>query len=187
MFPSTGRNFVCESQPTHNAAVSPAAGLIVLGLTILLFSLHHSALLPFGTAALGIVLFYGALGQIGLGLAQWKKRDAFGAVLGIAFGLFWLSQIAMVVLPETGIGRAPQAAGTSSYLAMWGLFTAILFAGSSRLGREMRIFLGMLGLFLLLLSAGAAAESSLITAVAGGEGIVCGAAGIVAGIVRLRD
>jgi hypothetical protein len=163
-----------------------ATSLAVLGLTTILLSLHYAGF-SVGVTALGLGLFYGALAQIAAGLMAWKKLHAFGAVLGTAFGLFWLSLIAMVVLPETGFGRAPQPAALSSYLALWGLFTSILFTGASRLGRELQIFLAMFAIFLLLLAAGAAADSHLINALAGGEGIACGLAGIYASIVRLQN
>ena len=173
-------------QPTSgNFAGAPAAGLIALGLTTILLSLYHAGFFPFGPAALGMGLFYGALGQIAAGLAAWRRHNAFGAVLGTAFGLFWLSLIALVVLPEAGFGRAPQPSALSSYLALWGLFTTILYTGAGRFGRELQIFLAMFGLFLLLLAAGAAVGSPLLNAMAGGEGMACGLAGIYAGTLRL--
>ena len=163
-----------------------ATSLAIIGLTTILLSLHYAGF-SVGVTALGMGLLYGALAQIAAGLLAWKRLHAFGAVLGIAFGLFWLSLIAMVVLPETGFGRAPQPSALSCYLAFWGLFTSILFTGASRLGRELQIFLAMFSIFLLLLAAGAAAESHLINALAGGEGIACGLMGVYAGIVRLRN
>lgn len=187
MLQPTLRDFAGAQAAEQEATAAPAATLIALGLTTMLLSLQHAGFFPFGAAALGVGLFYGALGQIAAGLAAWKKHNAFGAILGTAFGLFWLSQIAMVVLPETGFGRSPQPSALSSYLALWGLFTTVLFTGAGRFGRELQIFLAMLGLFLLLLAAGAAAASPLLNAVAGGEGIACGLAGIYAGIVRLRS
>lgn len=187
MLQPTFKTFADAPAADQATTAAPAATLIILGLTTILLSLYHAGFFPFGAAALGMGLFYGALGQIASGLVAWKRNNAFGAVLGTAFGLFWLSQVAMVVLPKTGFGQAPQPSGLSSYLALWGLFTTILYTGTGRLGRELQIFLAMLGLFLLLLAAGAAAESPLLDAVAGGEGIACGLAGIYAGIVRLRN
>jgi hypothetical protein len=187
MLQPTIRDFTDAPTIDQAATDAPASSLIVLGLTTILFSLHHAGYFPFSGAALGMGLFYGALGLIGAGLVAWKRHQTFSAVLATAFGLFWLSLVALVVLPETGFGRAPQSSALSSYLALWGLFTSILFAGASRLSRELLIFLAMLALFLLLLAAGAAAESPLLNALAGGEGIACGLAGIYAGILRLRN
>jgi succinate-acetate transporter protein len=187
MLQPTIRDFADAPATDQAATDAPASSLIVLGLTTILFSLPHAGFFPFGGAALGTGLFYGALGLIAAGLVAWKRHQAFGAVLGIAFGLFWLSLVAMVVMPESGFGRAPQSSALSSYLALWGLFTSILLTSASRIGRESVLFLTMLAVFLLLLAAGAAAESYLINALAGGEGIACGLAGIYAGIVRLRN
>jgi succinate-acetate transporter protein len=186
MLQPTLRNFSGAPATDRTEADAPASSLIVLGLTTILFSLHHAGYFPFGEAALGAGLFYGSLGLIGAGLVAWKKHQPFSAVVGTAFGLFWLSLIALVIMPETGFGRAPQSSALSNYLALWGLFTSILLTGAGRLGRELVIFLSMLAVFLVLLAAGAAAESHLINALAGGEGIACGLVGIYAGIVRLK-
>jgi len=180
------RDFASVPSADQAAAEMPAAPPIVLGLTTILFSLHHAGYFPFGGAALGTGLFYGALSLIATGLAAWKKHQPFGTVFGTALGLFWLSLIALVVLPETGFGRAPQPASLSSYLALWGVFTSILFTGASRISRELLVSLAMFAIFLLLLAFAAAANSDLLNALAGGEGIACGLAGVYAGIARLK-
>ena len=187
MLQPTVRDFTAAPATDQAATDAPASSLIVLGLTTILFSLHYAGFFPFGWAALGTGLFYGAMGLITAGLVAWRRHQTFSAVLATAYGLFWLSLVALVVLPETGFGQAPQSSALSSYLALWGLFTSILFTGASRLSRELRVFLAMLALLRLLLGAGAAAESLLLNALAGGEGIACGLAGIYAGIVRLRN
>jgi succinate-acetate transporter protein len=169
----------------QTAAEVSATSLVLLGLTSLLLSLYHAEIFPLSVEVLGMGIFYGAVGLIATGLVAWKRHNAFGAVFGIAFGLFWLSLLAMVAMPEAGFGRAPQSSALSSYLALWGLFASILLTGAGRLGRELVIFLSMLAFFLLLLAAGAAAGNPLINALAGGEGIACSLVGIYAGIVRL--
>lgn len=177
-----------DAAATDQAATEVSAtSLVLLGLTSLLLSLYHAGFFPLSVEVLGIGIFYGAVGLIATGLVAWKRHNAFGAVFGIAFGLFWLSLVAMVVMPESGFGRSPQSSALSSYLALWGLFVSILLTGASRLGRELVIFLSMLAAFLLLLAAGAAAESPLLNALAGGEGIACGLVGIYAGFVRFSD
>jgi len=186
MLQPTIREFATAPATDQAATEAPALSLIVLGLTTILFSLHHAGFFPFSGAALGTGLVYGALGLITAGLVAWKRHQVFSAVLGTAFGLFWFSLIALVIMPETGFGRAPQSSALSSYLALWGLFTSILLTGASRLGRELVICLSMLAIFLLLLAAGAAAESYLINALAGGEGIACGLTAIYAGLTTRR-
>lgn len=187
MFHSTTRDFACESPATGEVSGAPAAGLIALGLNTLLFGLYHADLFPFGEAMLAMGLFYGALGQIAAGLTAWRKQNAFGTVLCTAFGLFWLSQIALVVLPATGFGWAPQAAASSIYLAMWGLFTTILFNGSRRLDLELAVVFALLAALLFLLAAGIASGNQTLLAAAGCEGIGCGFSAIYAGVARLRS
>jgi succinate-acetate transporter protein len=166
---------------------APAAGLILLGVNSLLLSLYHAGFFPFGSQVLGMCIFYGATGMIATGLIAWKRHNVYGAVLSTAVGLFWISLVAMVIMPISGFGRAPQPSALSSYLAFWGLFTSIFLTGASRLGRELVIFLSMFAIFLMLLAVGAAAGSPLINAIAGGEGIACGLVGIYAGALKLRN
>lgn len=166
---------------------APAACLILLGGNSLLLSLFYAGFFPFSSQVLGMGIFYGAGGMIATGLVAWRRHNAYGAVLSTAVGLFWLSLVALVIMPISGFGRTPQPSALSSYLAFWGLFTSIFLTGASRLGRELVIFLSMFAVFLLLLAVGAAAESQIVNAVAGGEGIACGLVGLYAGIVRLRS
>jgi len=184
MLQSTERDFVCAPATTAASFVSPAAGLCLLGLTTGLFGLHSAGLFPFSAEALGLCLLYGAAGQIVCGLLAWRRQNPFISILCIAFGLFWLSQLAMVALPAAGIGRAPQTSAASSYLVMWGLFTTILFAGAARYGRELQIVLAAMGIFLLLLAAGTTFGTLFLKA-AGGMGIACGLSALYAGLALL--
>jgi hypothetical protein len=186
MLQPISRDFAEAPAAEQAAAAVPASSLVLLGATSLLLSLHHAGFFPFGAEMLGMGIFYGAGGLIATGLVAWKRNNAYGAVLSTAFGLFWLSLVAMVIMPESGFGRTPQPSALSSYLALWGLFTSVFLTDASRLGRELVIFLSMFAVFLLLLAVGAAAESHLFNALAGGEGIACGLVGIYAGIVRLK-
>ncbi len=167
MLQSTERDFACVPAASAASSVAPAAGLLLLGLTTTPFGLHVAGLFPFGAEALGLWLLYGAAGQIVCGLLAWRRQNPFSSVLCIAFGLFWLSQLAMVALPAAGIGQAPQPSAASSYLAMWGLFTTILFTGAPRTGRELQVVLATMGLFLLLLAAGTTFGTTLSAAYAG--------------------
>lgn len=187
MLQPISRDFADITTTDQVTTEAPAACLILLGVNGLLLSLYYAGFFPFGSQVLGMGIFYGAGGLIATGLIAWRRQNAYGAILGTAFGLFWLSLVAMVIMPISGFGRAPQPSALSSYLAFWGLFTSIFLTGASRLGRELVIFLSMFAVFLLLLAVGAAAENQLINAVAGGEGIACGLVGIYAGAVRLRN
>jgi hypothetical protein len=61
MLQPTTRDFTGVPATDQAATDAPASSLIVLGLTTILFSLHHAGFFPFGWAALGTGLFYGAL------------------------------------------------------------------------------------------------------------------------------
>jgi succinate-acetate transporter protein len=62
----------------------------------------------------------------------------------------------------------------AAYLAIWGIFTVILFIGSLKMSRALQFVLGSLALVFFLEAAGAATGSTTITMVAGYVGIISG-------------
>jgi hypothetical protein len=170
--------------PFARAASLPPAGLLALGLTVLPFSLHHAGLFPLGAALLGMAFFYGGLVQIAAGLYEWRRGNAFGSVVCTAFGLFWLSLIALAALPEAGFARAPRTQNMASYLLLWGAFAAVLGNGARALGREVTVCLTLLAGFFLLLAAGLFAGNPVLLAVAGCTGVACGFSALYAGVIR---
>ena len=76
----TTRNFAAAPAAEQAATSAPAAGLIVLGLNIILLSLYYADFFPFPATVLGMGLFYGALGQIAAGLSAWRKRHSYNFV-----------------------------------------------------------------------------------------------------------
>jgi succinate-acetate transporter protein len=152
-----------------------ALGLLGYGLPILLVSLANAGLIESGSVILGMIIFYGGIAQFTAGIMEWKKGNTFGLTAYGSYGLFWLSFAALLLLPELGL-----AAGTggdsamAAYLAIWGIFTAILFIGSFKMSRALQFVLGSLALVFFLEAAGAATGSTAITMVAGYVGIISG-------------
>ena len=134
-----------SSLSLHDTTANPAPlGLLGFGMTTILLNLHNAGFFGFDAMILGMGIFYGGLGQILVGIMEWKKNNTFGATAFTSYGLFWLSLVALVILPKTGFGAAPQASAMVAYLSMWGLFSAVLFIGTFRLNKALVFVFGTL-------------------------------------------
>lgn len=167
------------------ATLSPA-GTLCLGATAALLGLVEAGVFPLRANLLGTLLFYAGLVQIGAGFYEGKRGNSFGAVVFTAYGLLWLSLLALVALPGTGFGHAPHPSTMACYLAMWAAFSAILGNGTLHLGRALPVFFVALTLFLGLLAAGTATGSPLFMNVAAVAGIGCAIAAVGAARVQAK-
>ncbi|MEJ2201306.1 MAG: acetate uptake transporter [Desulfuromonadaceae bacterium] len=162
-------------------------GLLGFGMTTVLLNLHNAGDVPLDAMILGMGIFYGGLGQIIVGIMEWKKNNTFGATAFTSYGLFWLTLVALIILPKTGFGEAPTPLAMTAYLTMWGLFTGILFIGTFKLSRALQIVFGSLTILFFLLALGDATDSHLIKTIAGYEGIFCGFSAIYTGLAQVLN
>jgi succinate-acetate transporter protein len=88
-----------------------------------------------GSMILAMGIFYGGLAQIIAGIEEWKKNNTFGATAFTSYGFFWLTLVALLVLPKMGLAEASDKTAMAAYLAMWGLFTAVMFIGTLKANR----------------------------------------------------
>lgn len=162
-------------------------GLLGFGMTTVLLNLHNAGLFGLDTMILGMGIFYGGIAQIIAGIMEWKKKNTFGTTAFTSYGLFWLSLVAILVLPKMGWGEAPSKIAMASYLFMWGLFTCLLFIGTLKLNRALQFVFASLTILFWLLALGDATETVAITRVAGVEGIICGLSAVYAGIAQVLN
>jgi succinate-acetate transporter protein len=152
-----------------------ALGLLGYGLPIILVSLANAGLVESGSMILGMIIFYGGIAQFTAGIMEWKKGNTFGLTAYGSYGLFWLSFAALLILPQLGIATGIGGSGAmAAYLAIWGIFTVLLFIGSLRMSRALQFVLGTLALVFFLEAAGAATGITEITVFAGYVGIISG-------------
>lgn len=159
----------------------PLFGLLTLGLCTAIYACNQLPLLAMDLRALAILLFAGALGQIGSGLGALKK-NALRAVAFSGFGLFWLSLIALDILPRAGYGKLPGTLPMVGYLAMWGLFSLILCQGNDALSRVCRLAFALLTAFLLLLALAIATANTAALHLAAAVGMASSLPGIILGL-----
>src|SRR3954463_4659864 len=98
-------------------------GLLGFGMTTVLLNLHNAGFYEINSMVLAMGIFYGGLAQIIAGIMEWRKGNTFATTAFTSYGFFWLSLVALLLLPATGASKAPDATAMAAYLGMWGLFT----------------------------------------------------------------
>ena len=71
----------------------------------------------------------------------------------VSYGSFWLTLVAMLILPKLGLASAPPAGFVGCYLLMWGLFTALMFIGTLKSNKVLQFIFGSLAVLFFLLAA----------------------------------
>jgi uncharacterized protein len=175
---------------TSEAAVSvrdttanPAPlGLLGFGMTTVLLNLHNAGLYELNSMIIGMGIFVGGIAQIIAGIEEWKKNNTFGATAFTAYGSFWISLVAIWLIPRTAMGEGLKSDEVSMgwYLLLWGIFTAFMFIGTLRLNRALQTVFGSLVVLFLLLSIGDFTGIKPIKVIAGIEGVFCGLSAIYA-------
>jgi uncharacterized protein len=169
-----------------DATGNPAPlGLLGFGITTVLLNIHNAGFINLGAMILSMGIFYGGLAQIIAGIMEWKKNNTFAATAFISYGFFWISLVAILIMPKLGLTTAVSNMEMAAYLAMWGLFTAVMCIGTFKLSRELQIVFSLLTLLFLLLAIGDATEISQIKIIAGYVGIICGLSAIYAGLSQI--
>src|ERR1700733_13783779 len=167
-------------------------GLLGFGTTTVLLNLHNAGFFELNAMILAMGICYGGIAQIIAGIMKWKKGNTFATTAFISYGFFWLSLVTLIVLPKLGLIvpaiTAADENAMSAYLAIWGIFTAVMFIGTFRLNRALQIVFGTLTILFFLLAyadfAGASAEFKHFT---GYEGLVCGFSAIYAGLAQILN
>ena len=153
-------------------------GLMGFGMTTVLLNIHNTDAIafPIGSMVLAMGIFYGGLAQIIAGILEYRKGNTFGVTAFTSYGLFWLSLVALLIIPDiltdgtyTGATGKPFLAW---YFFMWGLFTFLMFISTLKKPKALQtVFFTLFILFFLL----ALRDWGIIS---GGwigiEGIICG-------------
>ena len=177
----------------QDTTANPAPlGLLGFGMTTVLLNLHNAGFYELNSMILAMGLCYGGIAQIIAGIMEWKKGNTFATTAFISYGFFWLSLVALVVLPKINLpgplATATDETAKSAYLALWGVFTAVMFLGTFRINRALQVVFGTLTVLFFLLAIGdftnAGAGFKHFT---GFEGIFCGLAAIYTGLAQVLN
>ena len=175
-------NVITSRDLTGNPA---PLGLMGFGMTTVLLNLHNAGFFALGSMILAMGIFYGGLAQIIAGAMEWKKGNTFATTAFCSYGLFWLSLVALIVFPSMGVGEKTSSVAMAAYLAMWGLFTAVMFIGTIRFNRAMQFVFATLAILFFLLAIGDLTGIPAITQLAGWEGMICGFSAIYTGLAQV--
>jgi succinate-acetate transporter protein len=142
-----------ESTPFHgkNPGNPAVIGLGGFGLTTILLQIHN-----LGLAGLGPVIWtgfiFGGLAQMIAGFQEQKVGNNFGSCAFTGYGCFWIALAAMLVAKKYDLFPISNS-DLAWFLAVWGLFSALLLVGSIKINKAMFFTFATLtvGFFLLSL------------------------------------
>lgn len=162
-------------------------GLLGFGMTTVLLNIHNAGLFPINSMILAMGVFYGGLAQVIAGIMEWKKNNTFGTTAFTSYGLFWLSFVGLLVMPELGWTGATSHIAMACYLFMWGLFTLGLFIGTLRISKALQVVFASLTALFWLLALGNFTQSASTLVFAGYVGIFCGFSAIYTGLAQVLN
>jgi succinate-acetate transporter protein len=163
-------------------------GLLGFGMTTVLLNLHSAGFYELNSMILAMGICYGGAAQIIAGIMEWRKGNTFATTAFISYGLFWLTLVALIVLPKTGWSAKSDDTSMAAYLAMWGLFTGVMFIGTLRLSRALQFVFATLTILFFLLAYGDFTNASAgFKHFTGYEGILCGFSAIYTGLAQVLN
>jgi succinate-acetate transporter protein len=161
-------------QYSKNTTANPAPlGLFGFGMTTMLLNIHNAGFFELNAMIMGMGIFFGGIQQVIAGIMEWKKGNGFGMAAFTSYGFFWLSLVAIWVLPLAGITK-PDGASMGCYLGIWGLFTFSFFVGTLNGNTIGKLIFGSLVILFALLSIANFTGNKTVHIIAGYEGILCG-------------
>ncbi|MEP6513557.1 MAG: acetate uptake transporter [Parafilimonas sp.] len=171
-----------------DSSANPAPlGLFGFGITTVLLNLHNAGFYEMNSMIFSMGIFYGGLAQIIAGILEAKKNNTFGFTAFTSYGFFWVSLVALIVMPKLGWAVAATSTAMACYLTMWGIFTFLLLIATFRISKALQFVFATLTILFFLLAIGDAAGSTAMIHFAGYEGIVCGLSAIYTGAANLLN
>ena len=174
----------------ENKLANPAPlGLMGFGMTTVLLNIHNAGFFPVSAMVLAMGIFYGGIAQVIAGILEFKKGNTFGLTAFTSYGMFWLTLVALWLLPEmsSGKGIGTGEAYMGWYLFMWGVFTFFMWLGTFGKNRVLQFVFLSLWILFFLLAIRDWAESPIIGTIAGYEGIICGLSAIYLAMAEVLE
>ena len=160
-------------------------GLMGFGMKTILLNIHNAGFFELDAMILAMGIFYGGMAQVIAGIMEFKKNNTFGTTAFTSYGFFWLSLVALNILPVMGYGEAANSLSMAAYLFMWGFFTLLMFVATLRINKALQVVFGTLTILFFLLAIGNFTGSTMILTIAGYEGILCGFTAIYAAMAQV--
>ncbi len=171
-----------------DTSANPAPlGLFGFGMTTVLLNIHNAGFYEMNSMILAMGIFYGGIAQVIAGILESRKNNTFGMTAFISYGFFWLTLVALLFMGKWGWTATTSPGSLAVYLAVWGVFTGLLFIGTLRINKALQFVFATLTILFFLLAIGNATGNEALKIFAGYEGIVCGASAIYTGIANLLN
>jgi uncharacterized protein len=172
---------------THTPANPAPLGFIAVGLTIVFLGFSLAGFYGLNSMMLTLGLIYGGITLVIVSAMEYKNGNTFGTVAFGLYGIFWISDVVMLIFAKLGWGAAPDVTSYAIFYFIWGLFTLLIFIGTLKISRALQFFFLTLTILFFLLTAAELTGNPTITLIAGYEGILCGASGVYIGIAEVLN
>ncbi len=177
-----------ETTFLKEATANPAPlGLLGFALTTTLLNIHNAGFFEMNSMILAMGIFVGGMAQVIVGIMEWKKNNTFGTTAFSAYGFFWLTLVALIVMPKMGIAAPADSFSMGCFLLLWGIFSLFMFIGTFRINRALQVVFGTLVILFFLLAAADFTGSHTLKVIAGFEGILVGATAFYAAMAQVLN
>ena len=178
----------CFTQIKDTTGNPAPLGLLGFGMTTVLLNLHNAGFYELNSMILAMGICYGGAAQIVAGSMEWRKGNTFATTAFLSYGLFWFSLVTLIVMAKLGWATASNDTAMAAYLAMWGLFTGVMFIATLRLNRALQVVFATLTILFFLLAIGDYTNASAgFKHFTGYVGIFCGFSAIYAGLAQVLN
>lgn len=165
-----------------NTANPAPLGLCAFGMTTILLSVHNSGVTALSSAIVAMMLMYGGLAQVIVGIMEWKKGNTFGLITFTSFGLFWITFAMILILPLSGFSTAPTPIDLGVFLAAWTILVLGLFICTFKMFMILRMTFALLLIVFILLALANFTGITYFHLFAGFLGIITGILAMYLGI-----
>jgi succinate-acetate transporter protein len=169
----------------HTPANPAPLGFIAVGLTIVFYGFYLAGFYGLNSMIFTLGLVYGGITLLIVSAMEYKNGNTFSTVAFGLYGIYWISDILMLIFAQMGWGIAPDVNSIAIFYLIWGLFTVGIFIGTLKLSRVVQFFFLTLAILFFLLTAAELTGNLTIALIAGYEGIICGASGIYLGLAEV--
>lgn len=160
----------------HLADPAPL-GLAAFALTTFVLSFVNTGIFKVEPVVFGLALAYGGIAQLAAGMWEFAKGNTFGATAFSSYGAFWISFWYLTGHTDlTGAAAGDVANSIGLFLLAWGIFTAYMTVGASRVSTAVFTVFALLTITFGLLAWGEFATSDTIHHIGGWFGLATAAA-----------
>lgn len=171
----------------HTPANPAPLGFIAVGMTIVFYGFFAAGFYGLNSLIFTLGLVYGGITLLIVSAMEYKNGNTFGTVAFGLYGIYWISDILILIFAQLGWGIAPDVNSITIFYLIWGLFTVGIFIGTLKLSRIIQFFFLTLAILFFLLTAATYTGNPTLTLIAGYVGILCGASGIYIGLAEVLN